>query len=115
MAGIEADGVGFKNILLQPRVDTRTADELPDGQQRMKWIRCSYNSVAGFIESNWSNEENFVYECTVPEASSATLLLPVFTNNVIINGVEHSFDDFEKENGCAVIKLGAGCYIFEEV
>lgn len=115
MAGIEADGVGFKNILLQPRVDTRTADELPDGQQRMKWIRCSYNSVAGLIESNWSNEENFVYECTVPEASSATLLLPVFTNNVIINGVEHSFDDFEKENGCAVIKLGAGSYIFEEV
>ena len=115
MAGIETDGVGFKNILLQPRVDTRTADELPDGQQRMKWIRCSYNSVAGLIESNWSNEENFVYECTVPEASSATLLLPVFTNNVIINGVEHSFDDFEKENGCAVIKLGAGSYIFEEV
>jgi alpha-L-rhamnosidase len=115
MAGIETDGVAFRNILLQPRVDTRTDDELPDGQQRMKWIHCSYNSVAGLIESNWSNEENFIYECTVPEGSSAKLLLPVFTENVIINGVEHSFNDFDKQDGCAVINLGAGSYIFEEV
>lgn len=115
MAGIETDGVAFKNILLQPRVDTRTADELPDGQQRMKWVRASYNSVAGLIESSWSNEENFVYECTVPEGSSAKLILPVFTNKVVINGVEHSMDEFEKQNGCAVVKLGAGSYVFEEV
>ena len=115
MAGIETDGVAFRNILLQPRVDTRTPDELPDGQQRMKWIRCSYNSVAGLIESNWSYEENFVYECTVPEGSSAKLLLPVFTEKVIVNGVEHSFGDFDKQDGCAVINLGAGSYVFEEV
>lgn len=115
MAGIETDGVAFRNILLQPRVDTRTDDELPDGQQRMKWVRCSYNSVAGLIESNWSNEDGFVYECTVPEGSSAKLLLPVFTDKVIVNGVEHSFGDFEKQNGCAVINLGAGSYVFEEV
>ena len=115
MAGIETDGVAFKNILLQPRVDTRTGDELPEGQKRMKWVRCSYDSVAGLIESNWSNDESFVYECTIPEGSAATLLLPVFTNSVIINGVEHSFEDFEKQDGCAVIKLGSGSYVFEEV
>ena len=115
MAGIETDGVAFRNILLQPRVDTRTDDELPDGQQRMKWVRCSYNSVAGLIESNWSNEDGFVYECRVPEGSSAKLLLPVFTDRVVVNGVEHSFGDFEKQNGCAVINLGAGSYVFEEV
>ncbi len=115
MAGIETDGIAFKNILLQPRVDTRTADELPDGQQRMKWVRASYDSVAGLIESSWSNEENFVYECTVPEGSSAKLLLPVFADKVIINGVEHNMDEFEKESNCAIIKLGAGSYVFEEV
>lgn len=115
MAGIETDGVAFRSILLQPRVDTRTADELPDGQQRMKWVRASYDSVAGLIESSWSNDENFVYECTVPEGSSAKLLLPIFTNTVIVNGVEHSLDEFEKENNCAVISLGSGSYVFEEV
>ena len=115
MAGIETDSIAFKNILLQPRVDTRTADELPEGQQRMKWVRCSYDSVAGLIESSWRNDESFVYECTIPEESSATLLLPLFTNNVLINGVEHSFDEFEKQGNCAVIKLGAGSYVFEEV
>ncbi len=115
MAGIETDGVGFKNILLQPRVDTRAGDELPAGQERMKWISASYDSAAGLIESAWNNEENFVYECTIPEGASATLMLPVFTNDVVINGVKHSFEEFEKENNCAVIKLGAGTYIFEEV
>ena len=115
MAGIETDGIAFKNILLQPRVDTRTVDELPDGQQRMKWVRASYDSVAGLIESSWSNDESFVYECTVPEGSSAKLLLPVFADKVVINGVEHNMDEFEKENNCAIIKLGAGSYVFEEV
>ncbi len=115
MAGIETDGVGFKNILLQPRVDTRSGDELPAGQERMKWVRASYDSVAGLIESSWSNDENLVYECTVPDGASATLMLPMFTNNVLINGISHSFDEFEKKNNCAVIKLGAGNYVFEEV
>ena len=46
---------------------------------------------------------------------NAKLLLPVFTDKVIVNGVEHSFGDFEKQNGCAVINLGAGSYVFEEV
>ncbi len=115
MAGIETDGVAFKNILLQPRVDTREGDELPEGQERMKWVRASYDSVAGLIESAWSNDESFVYECTVPEGSTATLMLPMLAGNVVINGVEHSFDEFEKKNNCAVINLAAGSYTFEEV
>ncbi len=115
MAGIETDGVAFKNILLQPRVDTRSGEELPEGQERMKWVRASYDSVAGLIESSWSNDESFIYECTVPEGSSATLILPIFSGNVMINGVNHSFDEFEKQDNCAVINLGAGSYVFEEV
>ncbi len=115
MAGIETDGVAFKKILLQPRIDTRSGDELPAGQERMKWVRASYDSVAGLIESSWCNDEGFVYECTVPEGSSATLILPVFTNEVMINSVRHSFDEFEIKENCAVIKLGSGSYVFEEV
>lgn len=115
MAGIETDGRGFKKILLQPRVDTRTVEELPEGQQRMKWVKASYNSSSGMIKSAWSNEDGFLYECAVPENASATLLLPVFTEKVLINGIEHSFSEYEKKDGCAVIHIAPGEYVFEEV
>ena len=115
MAGIETDEDGFKSFILQPRVDTRTGDELPAGQQRMKWIRTSYNSKAGLIESAWSNEDKFVYECTVPEGTTAKLLLPKFGKKFSVNGTEHCFCEYGEENGCAVINLAAGSYIFEEM
>ncbi len=115
MAGIEAAEPGFKSILLQPRVDTRTDAELPDGQQRMQWVKAEYDSVSGLIKSAWSNEDGFVYECTVPEGICATLKLPKFTDKVIINDVEHSFDEYETDGNCAVIQLSAGEYTMEEV
>ena len=115
MAGIEPSEPGFGSILLQPRVDTRTEEELPDGQQRMLWVKAEYDSVNGLIKSAWSNEDGFVYECTVPDGIFATLKLPEFTDNVIINGVKHSFDEFESDGNCAVIKLSSGEYKMEEV
>lgn len=115
MAGIEPDADGFKSFILQPRVDTRSGSELPAGQERMKWIRTSYNSAAGLIESAWSNEDSFVYECSVPEGTTAKLLLPKFSDKCVINGTEHDFSEYPEENGCAVIMLAAGSYTFEEI
>lgn len=114
-AGIEPDEAGFRSFILQPRIDTRTADELPDGQQNMKWIKAEYNSASGLIKSAWSTENGFVYECTVPNEASATLYLPLFGKKFTINGIEHSADEYEQKNNCAVIRLGAGEYVFEEV
>lgn len=114
-AGIEPDEPGFKSFILQPRVDTRTAEELPDGQKNMKWIKAEYDSASGLIKSAWSTEDGFHYECTVPDGTSATLYLPLFSDKFTVNGVEHSADSYEKKNNCAVISLGAGEYVFEEV
>jgi alpha-L-rhamnosidase len=113
MAGIEQSDVGFASLVLQPRVDTRTDSELPDSQQRMKWIKASYNSAAGLIESSWNNENGFTYECTVPNIPTV-LMLPVFSDSVKINGVEHQISEFEAVGKCAKIKLAAGKYIFEQ-
>lgn len=115
MAGIEPDEDGFRSFILQPRVDTRTGVELPQGQERMKWIRTSYNSAAGLIESAWNNDDSFVYECSVPEGTTAKLLLPKFGEKLIVNGTEHSLTEYPDEKGCAVIMLGAGSYTFEEM
>lgn len=115
MAGIEAKEPGFNSILLQPRIDTRKENELPDGQERMKWVKAEYNSVNGLIKSAWNNEDGFIYECTVPDGICATLKLPKFTDKLIINGIEHSFDEYETDGNCAVIELGAGEYKMEEI
>lgn len=115
MAGIEAGSAGFKSILLQPRIDTRNEAEIPAGQEKMRWVRASYESAAGLIESSWSTEDGFVYECTVPQGAGATLMLPLFAEKFTVNGVEHSAEEFERRGKCAVIGLGAGKYIFEEV
>ncbi|MBP9988517.1 MAG: hypothetical protein KBT46_03375, partial [Ruminococcus sp.] len=113
-AGIEPDEPGFRSFILQPRVDTRTAAELPDNQKNMKWIKAEYKSASGLIKSAWSTENGFVYECSVPEGTSATLYLPLFSEKFTVNGVEHSAEEYENKNNCAVISLGAGEYVFEE-
>ena len=112
MAGIEPGDAGFKTVILQPRIDLRTDDELPDGQKRMTFAKASYRSVAGLIESEWHNENGFTYKCKVPV--TAELRLPVLGDTLKINGVRHSFDEYEHEDGCAVIQLAPGEYDFEE-
>ena len=112
MAGIEPGMPGFETVILRPRIDTRIAEELPDGQQRMTYVKASYDSVSGLIVSEWSNEKNLIYKCTVPVATE--LRLPIMGKKLTINGVEHSFDEYECKDGCAIIRLGSGEYVFEE-
>ena len=112
MAGIEPGTAGFETVILQPRIDTRTAEELPDGQQRMTHVKASYDSAAGLIASEWLNEDGFTYKCTVPVTTE--LRLPIMGEKLTINGVEHSFDEYECKDGCAIIRLGSGEYVFEE-
>ncbi len=112
MAGIEPGTPGFGTLILQPRVDTRTDAELPDGQKRMTFVKASYSSAAGMIKSEWSNEDGFTYSCVVPVATE--LRLPIMGEKLTVNGVEHSFGEYEHKDGCAVIKLAPGEYVFEE-
>ena len=78
----------------------------------MTYVKASYDSSSGLIVSEWSNEKNLVYKCTVPV--STELRLPIMGEKVTINGVEHCFDEFECKDGCAVIRLASGEYVFEE-
>ncbi len=86
MAGIEAIEPGFKKFELHPRIDMRTADELPSGQQNIKWVKAEFNSAAGLIKSEWSTENGLTYKCTVPEGAEALLTLPAVSETVTVNG-----------------------------
>ena len=57
---------------------SRQESEMPCGQERIQWVRASYESVSGTIEAAWYMEEDtFTYIVTVPKESYATLYLPV--------------------------------------
>ena len=96
--------------------DTRSAEEIPAGQEKITWVKTSFASPVGLIESAWDMTDGFTYTCRVPVA--ATLHLPLIGNaeTLVINGVAHKPDEFKL---CPVgkgvtIELAPGAYTFEQ-
>ena len=114
MAGIEPGEPGFKSILLQPRPDFRSEDELPEGQENIKFVKASYKSASGLIKSEWSTENGFVYRCSVPKGVTAKLLLPATGKKIIVNGKALSKQKYSLENGKYIINLAQGKYEFTQ-
>ena len=116
IAGIETTEAapGFAHPILQPKPDTRTPDEIPEGQELIKWAKTSFESVNGLIVSNWDTTDGFVYECTVPVAT--TLYLPMLSaaETYTVNGVEKKFSDGKVCycGKCLEIELAPGSYTF---
>ena len=115
MIGIEADHEcpGFKHIILQPRPDTRSDEEMPEGQERITHASASYASPVGEIKVNWSmNDGMFTYDVTLPEDSNATLYLPRLNKSSYKqNG--NVVDVSTQENGIISISLSGGTHHFE--
>lgn len=95
MAGIETIEPGFSKFALCPKIDTRTADELPEGQENIKWVKAEFNSVSGLIKSEWNTENGLIYKCTVPDGAKAELTLPVIADTITVNGKEMKTDGCE--------------------
>ncbi|MBQ7910235.1 MAG: family 78 glycoside hydrolase catalytic domain [Clostridia bacterium] len=116
IAGIETteEAPGFAHPILQPKPDTRKPEEIPEGQELIKWAKTSFESVRGLIVSNWDTTDGFVYECTVPVAT--TLYLPILTDaeTYTVNGVEKRFADGTvcPCGKALVMELDAGSYTF---
>ena len=118
IAGIETteQAPGFAHPILQPKPDTRSAEEIPAGQEKITWVRTSFASPVGLIESAWDMTDGFTYTCRVPVA--ATLHLPLIGNaeTLVINGVAHKPDEFKL---CPIgkgvtIELAPGAYTIEQ-
>ena len=117
IAGIETttDAPGFAHPVLQPKPDTRKAREIPEGQEKITWVRTSFESAAGLIVSNWDMTDGFTYECEVPVTS--TLYLPLLTKKktLLVNGERKSVADYTTAENAAdtlVIELAPGKYTF---
>lgn len=116
MAGIEVDTAApaFEHLILQPKPDSRAGSELPQGQERITWVKAKYKSVKGLITSEWSFTDGvFKYSAQTPV--NTTLHLPLVTDSkeFLMNGEKFNISDFKTANGCAIIELAPGVYSFE--
>ncbi len=118
MAGIQKDenNPGFKNVILQPTIDT--GSQFND-QERITEVDGEYESYYGKIVSSWtSNEGNLkTYKTVIPSNTTATLYLPI--NGILIDDFDSisgvTFVGLTDRNGNDVAKfeLASGGYLFE--
>ena len=113
MAGIrpDPDATGFRDrFILAPAPDTRSDEELPEGQKRITYVSAAYRGIL----SRWEYENGrFVWSFTIP-SGFARIEFPLLygQKNVELNGV--LFDEKELhgkiEGGKLIFELPAGRY-----
>lgn len=100
-AGIrpDPDFPGFAHLILDPRPDTRTGEDLPAGQEPIRRVSARYDSIRGTVESAWHYEgDTFVWHFTVPDGVTATISFPCLAGRVpdyerktlTLNGVSYT-------------------------
>ena len=101
--GIRRDEMspGFKNFILSPKID-------PTG--KMTYAKGHYDSMYGRIESEWKVEDNHInYNFTIPANTSALLVLPAKSLNLIKEGGQ----DVSESIGIEVVKVESGNITFK--
>ena len=113
MAGIRPDPEkpGFEHFILAPRPDTRTLEEIPEGQERITMASATHRG----IYSRWEYENGeFVWRFFIPD-NSARIEFPLINGRktVNINGVEFTEKQLggKIENGKLIFELNSGDYI----
>ena len=111
MAGIRAKQPGFSHVLISPKPDFR--EKLPNGQERITYVKASYNSASGMIKSSWRmHDDKYVYEIEVP--CKATLEIPHRGNGNISVSCENPSAIAPKAVGDVIsFEVEQGKYIIE--
>ncbi|MBN2210804.1 MAG: family 78 glycoside hydrolase catalytic domain [Sedimentisphaerales bacterium] len=109
LAGIRPDpaGPGFKRFIIKPEI---VGD--------LTWVKASYNSIHGMIESHWTRIDNILtLNVTVPVNTQARVVLPVADNDVIRESGK-TLDQYPEITlqadtpGEVVLGIGSGVYRF---
>ncbi len=110
VAGIDADGAGFKHIVIHPEIGS------PDNG--FNWVKASYRSIHGTIASQWRSQGGrFNLKVTVPANCDATVYVPAKESSAVSESgkpAEHipGIKLLRMENGSAVFQIGSGDYTF---
>jgi alpha-L-rhamnosidase len=93
------NSVAYNEIIIAPK---------PVGD--IKWVKCSFNSPKGMIQSDWKKEgKSFVLIVEVPKDASAKIILPDEFKNLALKVIDRNSQkpmNVQVENG--EIKMGSG-------
>ena len=116
MVGIEVDpsAPAFERVILQPKPDLRAENEIPDGQERISWVKGEYKSVKGLIKSEWTYE-NKSYKYNFETPVSAQIYIPITSDDpyITLNGKCLSLSDLQILDNCFVTDVEKGAYTVE--
>lgn len=103
LGGIRAASPGFKSVIIQPYINS------------LDWVKCTFNSSFGLIESNWQKKDGVLtMNIVIPANTTATVHIPgknVTESNISADNAEGvHFDKYE--NGCNIFELKSGEYNF---
>jgi alpha-L-rhamnosidase len=114
LAGIDTHGPAFKEIVIKPQPPTPGSN--PDVKP-IDWVKASYNSARGTIESKWKREgDRFVLEIMIPANTSAMVFVPATSAEKVTEGGKALGEQAKLmrfEDGRAVVQVGSGRYRFE--
>ena len=104
LGGIRADEPGFKTFILEPYTNT------------LDWVKCSYDSPYGRIDSNWSKKDNVLtMNLTVPANTTATIYVPgkSISESGLPDDEAEGVTFLRMEKNKAVFRVESGRYEFK--
>ncbi len=116
LAGIQTQDPGYHHIILRP---LPPSPESNPQHEPIHWVKASYDSIRGRIESSWRLEEDrFVLQATIPTNTKATIYLPAQNlESVRVNGEsigQAACVTLTKESeGVVVLDVQSGKYKFD--
>jgi alpha-L-rhamnosidase len=100
LAGIDTDGPGYKRIRICPHPPTPGSN--PD-QPTIDWVRASYQSLRGPIQSAWRRQgERFELEVSIPANTTGTVWLPAAS----VDAVSESGKPLAKARAVRALRTG---------
>ncbi len=116
LAGIGSDGPGYARIVLRPTPPRpgSNAEHKP-----IDWVKASYDSIRGRIESEWRVEgDRFTLRAMIPTNTTATVYLPAADAANVTEGGKplkevEGVRLLRVENGRAVLEVASGRYMFQ--
>jgi alpha-L-rhamnosidase len=104
----QTEAIGFDRILIRPQAVAE-----------LKWVKSSYNSVRGRIESNWLRDgDQLRLELMVPANTTATVFVPAQAAAQVTESGKPADQSkgvkfLRMESSAAVYGVGSGTYRFQ--
>ncbi|MEL7498423.1 MAG: family 78 glycoside hydrolase catalytic domain [Planctomycetota bacterium] len=115
LAGIDSEGVAYETIIIRPHPPRPNSNQM---HQPIDWVKASYDSIRGTINSEWRLAgDQFELSVVIPANTQAKVFLPI-SNVASIRESGQSLDGhphvslLKSEDNLAILSVDSGAYRF---